>query len=120
MLQEDGLGRKGSRENNLTAVIIWSSENNVGLGGAVEMKRHGQDDIQNQWAGHLDWLQPGKSPRSEYTKWKRVHAQGISPYMSHTQGSEKVPGSTLKPPSKKEKKNLVDKTTNKSVFMPHK
>lgn len=84
------------------------------------MKRHGQDDIQNQWAGHLDWLQPGKSPRSGYTKWKRVHAQGISPYMSHTQGSEKVPGSTLKPPSKKEKKNLVDKTTNKSVFMPHK
>lgn len=74
----------------------------------------------NQWAVHLDWIQPGKSPRSEYTKGKRVHAQGISPYMSHIQGSEKVPGSTLKPLNKKEKKNLVDKTTNKSVFMAHK
>lgn len=84
------------------------------------MKRHGQDDTQNQWAVHLERIQPGKSPRSEYTEKKRVHAQGISPYVSHTQGSEKVPGSTLKPPSKKKKKNLVDKTTNKSVFMPHK
>lgn len=77
--------------------------NPAGGGGvAVEMKRQGQDDT--QWAVHLDWIQPGKSPRSEYTRGKRVHAQGISPYMSHTQGSEKVPGSTLKPLSKKKKR----------------
>lgn len=72
----------------------------------VEMKRNGQDDVKNQWAMHLDWLHPWKSHKSECrmdTKGKRVHAQGISPEMIemiHTQGSEKLPGSTLKPPIK--------------------
>lgn len=71
--------------------------------------------LTNQWAVHLDWIQPGKSPRS-----REFMLRPSAPYMSHTQGSEKVPGSTLKPLSKKKKKNLVDKTTNKSVSMPHK
>lgn len=51
----------------------------MGLGGDVEMKRHGQDDTQNQRAMYLDWIQSGQSPRKVHTKEKRVHAPGISP-----------------------------------------